>query len=105
MVQNGDLFVIDMARFHERLSYPFTNLSFIIPRDRDPSLSHILERLHNKTLLGRHPLVTMIRRQMTQLWDYQDSFTIAQMELAMETASFWINGSRTFKTQMRSLSV
>lgn len=83
-VQNGDLFVIDMARLHERVSYPFTNLSFIIPRDRDPSLSHILERLHNKTLPGKHPLVAMIRRQMTQLWDYQDNFTIAQMELAME---------------------
>lgn len=84
-VEPGDIIVIDMGRQHARESWPHHTLSFVIPRDKDPELTFILERLHNRKLPKAHPLTRMIYAQMKMLWDVQGDMTVRQMQTALDS--------------------
>lgn len=85
VIQPGDMLIIDMGRAHARDSWPHRTLSFVIPRDRDPELTALLDRMHEKRLPASHPFVRMIFSQMSQLWELQGDMSLAQMSTAMDS--------------------
>ncbi|MEL7214408.1 MAG: helix-turn-helix domain-containing protein [Pseudomonadota bacterium] len=86
VVRPGDMIVIDMGRPHTRDSWLHHHLSFVIPRDRDPELTRLLDRMHERRLPRDHPLVRLITAQMTLLWRYQFDMNLTQMGLAIDSS-------------------
>lgn len=77
-VAPGDMLVIDMARPHVMLNDSFAHVTLVLPRDADPAVARLLERLHGRPLAARDPLVRLLGAHLAAVWEATPEMTPAQ---------------------------
>ena len=83
-ISAGDMLIIDLDQPHAMLNTDFENLTMVLPRELQSSLSKLLTPLHGKRLSADHPMVRFMGGHMQALWQAVPDMNLTQAGGALQ---------------------
>lgn len=77
-IEAGDMLIIDLDQPHAMLNTNFENLTMVLPRELQSSLSKLLAPLHGKRLSADNPMVRFMSGHLQALWQSVPDMNLAQ---------------------------